>query len=623
MTQHRAKILFALAGFAFFLLGAGLKATASITSHVPSPKPQTLAALSAGKDAAGKLKPLPVPSSILSDKDAKTYQKIFAAQEKGLWDKADALIDGLSSDVLLGHVLYQRYMHPTAYTSEYPELQAWLKKYRDHPGADDIYKMASRRHIKDYKGPLKPKTGYGTVGNFDVYGDRQAKPLPSSNYSSQQSAHVRKLVRMIQKDLTHGRPTSAWTKLDTEFNKDVLSAGDFDRLRAEIAQSFFYHGKTDLALSHAREAFKRTGQQAPLAGWVAGLVSWQNGDPSRAAVYFESVADSVYASPWTVSAGAYWAYRAHTQSRNRFSAKKYLKAAADFPYTFYGILAHNALGRKNFVYSWDAEEFLEVHFKTLQKEDAGRRAIALLKIGKRELAETELKQISVGQDSDLRKAVVALAHHWNMPSLSLRLAGALKNDDGSLMDPALYPSMPWVPMDGYQIDRALIKAFVRQESRFNPKAISHSGAVGLMQLMPTTASYIAGENLGVFKTKQGQQRLAKPEYNLSLGQKYIASLLRDQRIGGDLFKLMISYNAGPNRMARWAKEIDYKDDPLFFIEAIPSPETRAFVERVMTNYWIYRIRMGQGLPSLSAVTSDAWPTYVAQDVTERLQVASF
>lgn len=622
LTQHRAKILFALAGFIFFLTGAGLKATASITSHVPSPKPQTLAALSNGQDMSGELKPLPVPSSVLSDKDSQLYKKIFDLQENGNWDAADRLISDLSDDVLMGHVLYQRYMHPTAYTSTYPELQAWLKKYRDHPGADKIYKIASRRHIKDYKGPLKPQLGLGTYGGYDMYGNNRAKPIPPQGYNASQRAHVRKVVRQIESDLSKGRPTAAWNKLNTEFNRDVLSDGDFDRLRAEIAQSLFYHGKVDEAMAHAKAAFKRTGERAPLAGWIAGLVSWQRNQPSKAAVYFESVADTEYASPWTVSAGAYWAYRAHEKSRNRSGAKKYLKTAAEFPYTFYGVLAHSALGRKNFVYNWDMDAFLAGHFKTLEKNDIGRRAIALLKVGNRDLAEAELKQISVDQDSDLRKAVVSLAHHWNMPALSLQLAGALKNDDGSLMDPSLYPSMPWAPKGGFEIDRALVKAFVRQESRFDPKAISHSGAVGLMQLMPTTASYVAGENPGAFKTKQGKQRLAKPEYNLSLGQQYISTLLRDQRISGNLFKLMVSYNAGPNRMARWTEELDHKNDPLFFIEAIPAPETRAFVERVMTNYWIYRIRMGQQLPTLASVVDGGWPIYVAQDAPSRLQVAS-
>ncbi len=611
MIQHRAKILFAIAGFLVFLLGAGLKATASITSHVPSPKPHVFQE----QDQAGPLKPLNVPSEFLSKEDTKLYQKIFAVQESGQWDQADKLIGRLSDDVLMGYVLYQRYMHPDAYTSTYPELQAWLKKYRDHPGADDIYKIASRRHMKDYKGPLKPQTGLKTIGGLDIHGNSRAKPLPAQGYSKSQSAHAYKLSRQIQSDLAKGRPTSAWERLNTDFNKKVITDGDFDRLRSEIAQSYFYHGKADEAMIHAREAFKRTGDKAPLAGWIAGLISWQNNDPGRAAVYFESVADTVYASPWTVSAGAYWAYRAHKQSRNRYAAKKYLKVAADYPYTFYGILAHRALDRKNYIYSWDAEEFLVDHFNTLEKDDAGRRAIALLKVGKRDMAEAELKQIYIQQDSDLRKAVVSLAHHWNMPSLSLQLAGALKNDDGSLMDPSLYPSMPWSPKDGFKIDRALIKAFVRQESRFNPKAISHSGAIGLMQLMPTTAKYIAGKSLS-------KSTLKTPEENLSLGQKYIGSLMRDQRIGGDLFKLMISYNAGPNRMARWASEIGHDDDPLYFIEAIPSPETRAFVERVMTNYWIYRIRMGQDLPSLSDVAQNNWPVYVSQDLPARLQMAS-
>ena len=88
-------------------------------------------------------------------------------------------------------------------------------------------------------------------------------------------------------------------------------------------------------------------------------------------------------------------------------------------------------------------------------------------------------------------------------------------------------------------------------------------------------------------------------------------------VGNNLFKLCVAYNAGPGKLARWEQEANYPDDPLLFIESIPSAETRIFVERVLTNYWIYRLKYKQDLNSLDRVAEGTWPVYVAQDNSRR------
>ena len=72
-------------------------------------------------------------------------------------------------------------------------------------------------------------------------------------------------------------------------------------------------------------------------------------------------------------------------------------------------------------------------------------------------------------------------------------------------------------------------------------------------------------------------------------------------------------NGGPTKLRRWKRRVDYRDDPLLFIESIPSRETRIFIERVVTNMWIYRIRFGQAPHSLQTVVSGGWPRYVPMD----------
>ncbi|HEY9163323.1 MAG TPA: lytic transglycosylase domain-containing protein, partial [Magnetovibrio sp.] len=105
-----------------------------------------------------------------------------------------------------------------------------------------------------------------------------------------------------------------------------------------------------------------------------------------------------------------------------------------------------------------------------------------------------------------------------------------------------------------------------------------------------------------------------------LGQRYISMLLGDDKIGGDLFLMAAAWNGGPGNLNKWRRNIDDLGDPLFFIESLPSYETRAFIERVLTNFWIYRNRLGQPTPSLDAVASGVWPSYHALGV-EPKQVA--
>ena len=77
-----------------------------------------------------------------------------------------------------------------------------------------------------------------------------------------------------------------------------------------------------------------------------------------------------------------------------------------------------------------------------------------------------------------------------------------------------------------------------------------------------------------------------------------------------------AYNAGPGNLGRWLSGMRHNDDPLLLVEGIPARQTRAFVQRVMTNYWIYQNRLGQQTDTLEAVASGEWPLYSGQDPLE-------
>jgi soluble lytic murein transglycosylase len=96
----------------------------------------------------------------LGARDIQRYRKIFALQDQAEWAGADQLIARLEDRVLLGHVLYQRYMHPTGYRSNFAELRAWLDAYADHPDAERVYRLASRRRPSGAPQLPDPVRGY-------------------------------------------------------------------------------------------------------------------------------------------------------------------------------------------------------------------------------------------------------------------------------------------------------------------------------------------------------------------------------------------------------------------------------------------------------------------------------
>src|SRR5690606_31196843 len=93
---------------------------------------------------------------LLAPLDAAHYRAVFRLQEQGRWVEADARIAEIYDPLLLGHVLHQRYLHPTAYKSSYEELRNWLETYGDHPGAQRVYQLAQQRRPPAAPEPRAP-----------------------------------------------------------------------------------------------------------------------------------------------------------------------------------------------------------------------------------------------------------------------------------------------------------------------------------------------------------------------------------------------------------------------------------------------------------------------------------
>jgi soluble lytic murein transglycosylase-like protein len=363
---------------------------------------------------------------------------------------------------------------------------------------------------------------------------------------------------------------------------------------------------------------ERSGGEAPVAAWVAGLTSWQSKNYKRAARYFETVANSQYASAWTVSSGAFWASRAHMRAKDFEKVNHWLGVAADHPRTFYGLLALQSLGH-DFDFNWRMPEFSEKDKDFLLDYAAGRRAMSLIRVGQSHRADAEIRGMNIDDNKRLRRALLAFAHEYGLSAFAMKYANAYRDSKGRLYDAALYPVPRWRPGNGFQVDRAVIYALARQESRFNPLAENPSGATGLMQLMPSTASYVADK--ARYHDQLGRYLLKNPRTNMRIGQRYVRKLLERDSVNGDLLAMAIAYNAGPGNLRKWRRTGPADEDPLLFIETIPAGQTRAYVERVLRNIWIYRIRLGQQTPSLRALASGERAHYVALDGKRGVEVA--
>ena len=609
--------LFALSHAGISLVSAGLAE-------------ETAAQARSAQIAAAKHVPLPrraqTPPRVLSETDAQLYRDIFTLQKAGKWRKADKKIAQLDDERLMGHVLAQRYLHPTAYRSKYKELSAWLKAYADHPQAARLYKLALKRRPKNYRMPTRPEIRKAGP-RIAAAGVAQAKPkartykLPRKRLSRANRRAANSLKRQIHRNALRTRLTVTEKLLSGKKATQLLHRAEIDDGYTKIAAAWFYYGNDQKAYNLASSAAARSRKHVPIADWIAGLAAWRLGDLRKAGEHFEHLAMAERASGWNKASGAYWAARVSLKLRKPAEMSRWLNIAADYPRTFYGLLARGALGL-NLEFTSHLTEIDSAEMDRLQAIPEGARALALAQVDRWQDAQDELLRLVKANDPNLTEALLTLSELVGLPNLAYKLGSQLArrqpaNTDNDAIDAALYPIPPWSPQGGFKLDRALIYAVMRQESSFNPRATSPDGARGLLQLMPATAGYISKQS---FRGKR-KRKLYEPTLNMKLGQNYISYLLKHNFVQGDLFRMTTAYNGGPGNLNKWQRKMEFNDDPLLFIESLPSRETRLFVERVLANLWIYRTRLGQDTPSLEAIAAGDWPQYESLD-TNRTRVAS-
>ncbi|GAK72330.1 putative soluble lytic transglycosylase [Agrobacterium rubi TR3 = NBRC 13261] len=323
------------------------------------------------------------------------------------------------------------------------------------------------------------------------------------------------------------------------------------------------------------------------AGWYA-LRALQ--DPASAAKHFNALLQASN-RPLSASRAYYWLGRT-AEAGGPGDARDYFTKAAANPGTFYGQLAAARIGTTtiNVTYPSPTDNDRQ-HFAD---REAVRAIERLEAAGYSWRADSLYRALAEQMDSPGELAILATrAEANNNHQVSLQIGKTAFSrgiDAAALAYPiGVIPGSANISGSG----KALAYAIARQESAFNPAAVSPANARGLLQLLPGTAKGVASRH-GMDFT---QAKLTTDAgYNATLGAHYLGEQI--DSFGGSYILTFVAYNAGPKRVPEWiARYGDPRgkpiDDVVDWIERIPFPETRNYVQRVMENYQIYKTRLGQ------------------------------
>jgi soluble lytic murein transglycosylase len=326
-------------------------------------------------------------------------------------------------------------------------------------------------------------------------------------------------------------------------------------------------------------------EQQFTAGWIA--LRFLN-DPATALAHFAKVAQGNH-NPITLSRAGYWQGRAAEALGRRDEARAHYEAAARYSTAYYGQIARARLGHKDIVLRPPPEPAPARH-------DVARAIELLYAIDERDLVAGALADLGERSADDAAAlaalAEVAARHH---DARAMVLLGKAALGRGLPLDHYAFPTIgiPEYRAIGPAIEPAVVYAIARQESTFNPRTVSSARAMGLMQVTPEAGRYVSKKFGASFDEKR---LLSDQSYNVQLGAAELGDLYADYR--GSHILTFAGYNAGRGRVKEWiAKYGDPRDpkvDPIDWVERIPFSETRNYVQRVLENLQVYRVRFGGG-----------------------------
>ena len=544
--------------------------------------------------------------NILNEKDKKLYLEINKLQSNGNWKDSNIKIKLLSNKILLGYLEYDKLMHPNKYKSSYIELADWLQNYPDFPVVMQrrVYKLMMRRKSQENKKETLQKPKYGNY--LRGYGESKKYYITKSKIKNS-SKHFQ-----IPKNISNLITTQQFNQLFKYYKNNENLQASIKYFLQKDAEKKYYSGFTKEALEVYKFLDNKINTKSPTHFFMAGISAYKLEDINNAKKYFTKCNDFILSSPHKYSpnlraACLYWT--AKTISSNKERKELYIKAS-NFNRTMYGQLAIEKLKKKeSFVWKKSRYEKLTYQNTNILNHNVFQRLIALSELNFYNKADLEMRNLYSKLNKKNAKLLLHLSEELNLAAVQIRLAETFYKKDYALYISGIYPTPDWKLEEGFIFDRAFIYALIRKESAFNLKAKSLKGARGLMQLMPRTASKIKKDHRLRYGNKH---QLYSLDLNLELGQKLLQELVKNPNTKNQVLSTLIAYNAGITRVTKWKKTIN-EQDPLAFIESIPIKETRMFVKAILTDFWIYRDKLGQNKPTRKMLANDKWPVFSNQD----------
>ncbi len=367
-----------------------------------------------------------------------------------------------------------------------------------------------------------------------------------------------------------------------------------------------YVRASDVLEARARAALRRGAGSLP--GASAGKAGAQN--KSKTGPDWSALRKAIaHMSPeqQAESTWVYWGAEALAAQGKLEEARTAWRSIAD-RFSYYGRLAAERL-EVPLALAPKAQEPDATLVDELALRPGFLRARKLYELGMRDEGNREWSWELRGMDDATLHAAGELARRYGamdrMIASSERARGLV---DMEQRYPTPYRDLMAATSAPLALDPAWIYGLIRQESRFIEDVRSNVGAIGLMQLMPSTARFVA-HRIG-FEDYRAD-RIAEVKVNLRLGMEYLKLVFDDQ--DGQALLASAAYNAGPRRVRKWRAALTEPLDGALFVETIPVTETREYVKRVLFNTVVYRGLLNHPAPSLRSLLGTVSPKSVPED----------
>ena len=379
------------------------------------------------------------------------------------------------------------------------------------------------------------------------------------------------------------------------------------RERRSLARKLLDQGKFQIAYDVVRPAATPANDYYRadvhfMCGWIA--LRYLH-DPKTAAAHFARI-DEGASNPTVLARANYWRGRAAEALGQKDAMRASYEAAARYPTAYYGQLARARLGVRDQIE-------LRAPLPDLASTEAPvtderlRAADMLYEIGERDVV--LYFAADLGQQSSnivLLEALGDLTGRRNDARAMLQV-GKPSLGRGLPLDHYAFPTIGIPPhrQVAPEIEHSMIYSVARTESAFDQRDKSAANAVGLMQVTPEAARDTAKR----FKIEYDWDRMVSdPVYNTQMGAAELSALLSEYK--GNHIMTFAGYNAGRGRVRDWVKAYgdprDPKVDPVDWVERIPFSETRNYVQRVIENLAVYRVRFDDGTTATATAKTDAW-----------------